>query len=547
MRNKTVFLSLLALADVVFPAESMNRHFRILLILLLPGVAHAEQSMTDVTASKPPGPYCPVSAEQLDAVKSYQADQPLVGTHFFYWYDIESKAHFVNYDGTDALTDHPAVSKGYSYKSAAWWKRELLDVMAAGIDFILPVYWGCPGDYDSWSFKGLPPLVRAWEELVREGKQPPRVGLFYDTSTLRHNPRGWHVDLSTDAGKRWFYATIRDYFSLIPPKMWAAIGGRPIIVLYGPGFAAKQDPALFPFVREQFQRDFATDMLLVKHLGWEGEADALCSWGGALGLKAYDVASLGPGYDHSAVPNRRPLVVDRESGAFYERQWKQFLSHNLKRRANVVLVETWNELHEGTDVCDSKEFGRQYIELTAKYAKLFRDGTVLPKTGPFANATQVAWDAGRSDEQLGLSLRNSGDGLMVPLELAGRKCWRTRQSEHGGKYGYFDLDDSFMFDEERATLLVEMEYLDAGFGSFAVEYDSSDLAASVREGAFCPLGSSTVCDDTGQWKTTTRRINAGRFANRCNGGDFRIAVTGGDLVIRRVVAKRGRSKSSDGS
>jgi hypothetical protein len=170
----------------------MYRYLSLLSVVLFPGVLQAEQSMADFTMPKPPGPHCPVSAEQLKEVQSYRADQPLVGTHFFYWYDIKSNAHFVNYDGSDALTDHPAHSEGYSYKSAAWWKRELLDVMAAEIDFILPVYWGCPGNYDSWSFVGLPPLVQAWEELVREGKRPPRVGLFYDTSTLRHNPRGWH-------------------------------------------------------------------------------------------------------------------------------------------------------------------------------------------------------------------------------------------------------------------------------------------------------------------------------------------------------------------
>jgi hypothetical protein len=317
--------------------------------------------------------------EQLQAVTSYGAQQPIVGTHFFYWYDVGSGAHFIDYDGTDALTDHPARREGYSYKSAAWWERELLDVKAAGIDFILPVYWGCPGDYGSWSFVGLPPLVEAWEKLARDGKQPPRVGLFYDTSTLRHNPRRWHVDLSTKAGKRWFYTTIRDYFSFIPPKMWAAIDRRPIVVLYSPSFAAKQDPALFPFVRERFQRDYSTDIYLVKHVGWEGESDAVCSWGGALGLKAYSVVALGPGYDHSAVPNRAPLVVDRENGDFYERQWKQFLSYNPKRRANMVLVETWNELHEGTDVCDSKEFGRKYIDLTATYATMFRDGVVVTR------------------------------------------------------------------------------------------------------------------------------------------------------------------------
>jgi len=519
----------------------MYRYLSLLLVLLLSGALQAEESTTDFAIPKPPGPHCPVSAEQLKEVESYRADQPVVGTHFFYWYDIESKEHFVNYNGTDALTDHPARNEGYSYKSAAWWKRELLDVMAAGIDFILPVYWGCPGDYDSWSFVGLPPLVQAWEELVREGKQPPRVGLFYDTSTLRHNPRRWHVDLSTDAGKQWFYATIRDFFSFVPPKMWAAIEGRPIVVLYGSNFAAKQDPALFPFVREQFRRDFATDLFLAKNVGWQGEADSLCSWGGALGLKVFGVTSLGPGYDHTAVPGRKPLIVDREGGAFYEGLWKQFLSYGVKRRAKVVLVETWNELHEGTDVCESVEFGRQYMDLTAKYAKLFRDGVVLPKTGPFVDAGQVEWDAGRADEKLGMTMKNSGDGLVQPFEIGGRECFRSKQSENAGKYVYLDLDDSFMFDEEDATLLVAIEYFDRGFGSFAPEYDSIDPRSSSREGAFKSLDRSVACGNTGKWKTATLKINGGRFANRCNGGDFRLAVAGGDLAIGRVRAKRGQA------
>jgi hypothetical protein len=414
----------------------------------------------------------------------------------------------------------------------------MLDVMAAKVDFILPVYWGCPGSYDAWSFEGLPPLVQAWEELVREGKQPPRVGLFYDTSTLRHNPRRWHVDLSTEAGKRWFYATIRDFFSFIPPKMWAAIEGRPIVVLYSPSFAAKQDPLLFPFAREHFKRDFATDMYLVKHVGWEGSADKECSWGGALGLKALGVAAIGPGYDHSAVPGRRPLVVNREGGAFYERQWKQFLSQSLDRRARVVLVETWNELHEGTEVCDCKEYGRQYIDLTAKYATLFRDNTVLPKSGPFAKANEVRWDATRAAEKLGITLMSSGDGLMEPAEAAGRKCWRTRQSEHRGKYVYLNLDDGFLFDESGVTLLIEIAYFDSGFGSFRLEYDGTSSKVPDRVSAFLPLEQSVACRNTAKWESVTLRVNGARFANRCNGGDLRLAVTGGDVSIGQALARR---------
>ena len=39
------------------------------------------------------------------------------------------------------------------------------------------------------------PLVDAREELVREGKAPPRIGMFYDTTTL------YHADLTTPGGK----------------------------------------------------------------------------------------------------------------------------------------------------------------------------------------------------------------------------------------------------------------------------------------------------------------------------------------------------------
>jgi hypothetical protein len=163
---------------------------------------------------------------------------------------------------------------------------------------------------------------------------------------------------------------------------------------------------------------------------------------------------------------------------------------------------------------------------------------VLPQTGPFAGARQVEWDARRVGEQLGIALNNSGDGLMEPCQITGSKCYRTKQSPHGGKYAYFDLVDSYLFDEEDVRLQVEIEYFDRDFGSFTLQFDGCDPAASEREGAFQSLAPSVTCGDTGEWKTVELEIVGGRFANRCNGGDFRLAVTGGDLAIRRVTTER---------
>ncbi|MBM3501731.1 MAG: hypothetical protein FJX74_24010, partial [Armatimonadetes bacterium] len=178
-----------------------------------------------------PGPFLHPAADELSRIAPYQADQPIVGTYLFYWYDVYSGAHLIDHDGTDACTTHPPSWEDYSFHSTRWWREQLADIAAAGIDFAAPVYWGYPHAYDEWSFQGLPHLVRACDYMTRAGEVCPKIGLFYDTSTLEWNRFHRHVDLSTDEGKSWFYCTIRDYFSFVPPRHWAAIEGRPIILL----------------------------------------------------------------------------------------------------------------------------------------------------------------------------------------------------------------------------------------------------------------------------------------------------------------------------
>ncbi|MDH7568470.1 MAG: DUF5010 domain-containing protein [Armatimonadota bacterium] len=486
----------------------------------------------------PPGPYSRLRPDDLKAVRSFARTDRVVGTYFFYWYDVHSGAHFVNRDGTDALVDHPADVGDYSYLSEAWWRKEMRDVRAAGIDFITPVYWGVPGDYGGWSFRGLPPLVRAWDAMAAAGEDPPRVGLFYDTSTLRHGPGGQAVDLSTEEGKLWFYATIRDFFSLIPPRLWAAVEGKPVVFLYSAAFAAKQDPELFPFVRARFLEDFGCEPYIVREVSWRGDTDALYAWGGALRPQLYSVSSVGPGYDHHAVPGRTPLVVDREGGAFYRRSWEVLLARKLERRATMVMVETWNELHEGTDICETKEYGRQYIELTAEYVKRFKAGEVVPHPSPFTGAPEVSLAFDTPDGARGVQLRPGGDGLFEDANLGGRPCRRTLPNPHGTTcYLYFDVDDGFLWDEDGVTVEVTLDYWATGVPAILVHYDHVDPARSVREGAFAP-GPAIPVARPGEWQTATFRLEGCRFANRGNGGDFRLAVSGGELAVARVVVRR---------
>ncbi len=512
----------------------------LLLTPLLPIIASA----APFVAPEPPGPHIALTRDDLRPATAWLDDAPIVGTYFFYWYDEESGAHFVNGDGSDALVDHPTNPHGYSWKSADWWERELRDVRDAGIDFIAPVYWGVPGQYEAghfhWSFEGLPPLVEAWERLRAAGETPPQVALFYDTSTLRHNGEGRHVDLTTPEGKDWFYTTIRDFFSLVPPKMWAMRDGGPIVFLYAAAFAKAHDATLFADLDARFAADFACEPYLVREVSWQVESDAVYAWGGALGLKPYSVAALGPGYDHHAVPGREPLVVERRDGAFYRESWDALLGFHPERRASIAMVETWNELHEGTDICDTVEFGRQYIDLTAEYAARFRAGEHLPHAGGYSEADAVAVSLTPEPDEDGLRLRSGGDGLMQPAAADGVEYWETRPNAHGpARYAYFDVDESFMFDEAGARVSVEVTLRDDGCDAVELHYDSTDTSASAREGAFAASGREILAA-SGEWRTVVFELERCRFANRTNGADLRIAAFGSDptLAISRVTVRR---------
>jgi hypothetical protein len=413
--------------------------------------------------------------------------------------------------------------------------------MAAGIDVVLPVFWGAPSEQNPkghlhWSYEGLPPLVQAREELLRAGRQPPRIGLFYDTSTLRHNAWGEHIDLATVRGRQWFYATVRDFFSLIPPKHWAMIDDRPIVLLYSASFAKKHDQSVVDYLHAEFPRQFGGRVpWLAREVSWQVKADSVVAWGGALGLKTPGgIASLGPGYDHSAVPGRTPLVVDRRGGAFYEEQWLKF----LRRPVNFVMVETWNEWHEGTDVAESREFGRQYIDLTRKYADLFKQGWRPPRpAGLYSDRKSVDITLETTNREAGLRQVENDDGMTLPTTFANRTARAIHPAPGKGRYVYFGVDESFKAGDAADFALV-VEYFDATAGKLSVEFDGSDETAPFN-GAYTRAPETVTLAGTKSWRSALFTLKGAKFNNGQNrGADFRLVVEAPEFGLGRVTLKR---------
>jgi hypothetical protein len=485
------------------------------------------------------GPYLHPAPSDFAGAKTFRTGQRIVGTYFFYWYDAPSGTHVINGGlGTDALMDHPPTLDGFSWKSVAWHKEQLSDMEFAGIDVALMVFWGAPSEHEPnanfyWSYDGLKPLVQARDELVREGHHPPSIGLFYDTSTLDNNSWGEHIDLTTDYGKRWFYATVRDFYSCIPARDWAMMDGKPIVLMYSADFAKNYDQSFIDYSKNHFAADFSGRVpFIAPQNSWHVQADSDCAWGGALGLKRAGICDLGPGYDHSAVPGRKPLIVKRENGKFYEDNWMKFLRHPT----SFVMLETWSEFHEGTDICESREYGRQYIDLTKKYAHLFKTGWKPPPApGPFKGARRVEILLGTRNTEEGLRVIQCEDGVTEAVTVGDSAA--VKPASPASRYMYFVADDSFKWaDSMRAKLVVE--YFDAGRGRLTAEFDGNDPNAPFK-GAYTNVRQAVQLTDSKQWKTAEFDLPNARFSNSENGAaDFRLDIQDPEICVRHVTLVR---------
>jgi hypothetical protein len=244
-------------------------------------------------------------------------------------------------------------------------------------------------------------------------------------------------------------------------------------------------------------------------------------------LKNPGIAELGPGYNDTAVYGRKPLIQDRNGGKFYEESWLKL----LRRPSDFVMIETWSELHEGTDICETKEYGRQYIELTRKYANLFKTRWSPPwPKGQFTGAKSVVFDAA-ADRAHGIELVKHEDGSVDKQTVAGSPALLSKPAQGSG-YIYFKVDDTFKWDGQM-RLGAEIEYYDASPGSLGIEYDGSDLRAPGR-GAYTKT-SKVRLKGAHRWKKARFTLEKALLTNSENGrADLRIVSEAPELAVRKL-------------
>lgn len=501
--------------------------------------------------------------DAIASAPSFAAGEAVVAAHYFYWYKWPGEHFFDGPNQSDTgLRHHFPDHREVDYESMAWYRRQMKDMVDAGVDVALCVYWGAPNQYDKpglrFSVRGLPPLVAALDDLAQMG-DAPRVGLFYDTSTLLSfnaypKKRDGNVDLRTDEGKRLFYRTIRDFFCLVPPRHWACLDGRPIIQLYGSGFAAGHDQSTLDYVYERFAEDFdGRRPFVVAGPSWTFKADARTGWGASLNgpLLGGDVVQIGPGYDDSPVPGRNSPTRDRLGGGYYRASW--LLA--IRQRPRLVIIETWSELHEGTGICESLEDGRFYIDLTRHYSDMLKAGR-SPSNEDWASTVDALIQARGSKRdgrefagRITPSARVGADGRLVEAGLtccpngddgrwevtavAGTPCVQTLPNVSKRRHLYFDIADPYYYDHS-GEITLRFTYFDEGREPILIEYDSAPVTG-MNVDFYRRHPDQIERTDTKTWKTAKVVLGGARCANRQNGGaDFRLASYDSELAISRI-------------
>lgn len=484
------------------------------------------------------------------------APPPVVATHYFYWYRWPD-AHFgqAGAPGREGHAHHLPEPEEADWGSAAWHEAQFRAMARCGIDVALPVYWGAPGAYDRpstrFSVEGLGPMAQALDAIAAAGGEGVKLGLFYDTTTLLRSVRGLphddahpdRPDLTTAEGKALYCDTIVEYFERIPPRHWARFRGRPLVVTYVSGFAGRWDETLGPALRDAFAARFPGEVpFLVTDASWgEIGQDLTTSWGAALnGPRLFpSVAQIGPGYDDSAVPGRHTPVRLREDGGFYRWSWRAA----VESAPALVLVETWNELHEGTEICATIETGRLYLDLTSEWTRRLREhdpGPALPPPAPLRPRPDLSWGEEARDSPevfvdfTGETVARHGlreipweDG---PLAVEDGALHPRPSPDHRVTYLYFQVSDHWRFDVDADFEVVVTR---TGAGTLGLHYDSA-VPGPPLGGAYRPAERETVRNDDGT-TTETFHLPRARFADRENGGaDFRLFLDDGAVAVRAV-------------
>jgi hypothetical protein len=283
----------------------------------------------------------------------YEAKFPIQRTvlaRYTYWYQGDARKQApVEHVGSKELADVPVKGVGpwFSYDRVQWHKEELSSMVAAGVGIALPDYLAASRDARGPADKGLDCMVSALDELRKEGKPYPMVGMYLDASYLEAS--GQPVTVQA------LYGAIKDFFDRVPPEYRAFApaakpnSGQPgaIVCMAHAKSQAAWVPALFTGCAERFAKDFGRPLI------WIGDTT---------------FAPIAAGFDAVAgSPSSRISLATIICDESYDTQWNDVIAANPL----WVLCDAWNDYSTGKCMGATGKLGTHRFDSTKAHIRRF--------------------------------------------------------------------------------------------------------------------------------------------------------------------------------
>lgn len=273
-----------------------------------------------------------------------RAQRPLVGVHYFAWY--QSDADGWRNHATRVPADAPKPALGwYNSADASVVTAHIRQLEETGFDFV--------------AVHAIPALPQTWSN----------AHTFFDQLSTHRLKAVLVLDSLYDeppaVKAHWVERATIEFGS---NSRYLRLHGQPLVMLFSTHL------------------DFDTPGALVRNVYWTYRYDpGSNTFNGDRGLEPRDWAFWAPtpqpltngmvpvipGYADAALGRPQSMVHERNNGEMYRQQWQRALALHPE----VILVYSWNEYFERTAIEPSDAWGDQYLRITKCFIEHAHRGT----------------------------------------------------------------------------------------------------------------------------------------------------------------------------
>jgi glycoprotein endo-alpha-1,2-mannosidase len=337
---------------------------------------------------------------------------PMVLAFYYPWYgNPRGKSgqlyHWsdVTYQGIGSSTYYPLFGP-YDSQDEGLIGAHMELAKASGIDGFICSWWGID-TFEDRSFKQI---------LKVANPKGFNVTIYYETVR----------EIGPDQMVNELAYVVRSYSN---EPSFLKIDGRPVIFLYAIS-AYHRDAAFWQDIISRVKGSTGVDPLYIADtfdMAYASAFDGFHTYN-PIGIKVGDLnntysdqakaariagkiwaATVCPGYDDRKI--RSPgTYVSRQDGAYYNLTWGSAIGSD----PDIVLICTWNEWHEGTNIEPSREFEFKYLQLTNYWAAILKSATLSgsSQARPVLNLNFTSHEGG---ERLRVYDPGNGDAFAINL------------------------------------------------------------------------------------------------------------------------------------